>query len=139
MPKLSDNSTGTFERLSVLVVDDLLAQRVLFKAIAASKLPGSTVHVADSGLAAIETARHYRPDVILLDLHLPDMDGIEVLRILNDDPDTAGIPVIILSGDDTPSSIALVTELGAVDYITKPYAMDDIALRIVRAAHRDHG
>jgi CheY-like chemotaxis protein len=68
----------------------------------------------------LELAREHLPDLVLLDLHLPDIGGDEVLRRLRDDPHTASIPVVILSADATPGQIQRLLHAGASEYLTKP-------------------
>ena len=72
------------------------------------------------GAQGLELARARPPDLILLDLHLPDLPGIEVLRRLQADPALAGVPVVILSADALPEHIAEATAAGAAAYLTKP-------------------
>ena len=72
------------------------------------------------GRQALELARAHRPGLILLDLHLPDISGEEVLARLRQDPQTASIPVIILSADATPARITRLLADGARAYLTKP-------------------
>lgn len=69
---------------------------------------------------AWELARTERPDLILLDLHLPDMPGEEVLRRIRDDTSTHGIPVSVLSADATPAQAGRLLAAGACAYLTKP-------------------
>jgi len=64
--------------------------------------------------------REFRPDVVLVDLHLPDLDGSEVLERLKADPATANIPVVVLSADATASQVARLRAAGAANYLTKP-------------------
>ncbi|HVH53268.1 MAG TPA: response regulator, partial [Actinomycetota bacterium] len=68
----------------------------------------------------LELARDHRPDLILLDLHLPDMAGDEVLRRLREDPTTRTIPVVMISADATQTQINRLLAAGADDYLTKP-------------------
>ena len=75
---------------------------------------------AMQGSLGLELAREHQPDLILLDLHLPDMLGDEVLRRLQADPRTRDIPVVVLSADAVPSHIARLRAAGAVAYLTKP-------------------
>jgi PAS domain S-box-containing protein len=79
-----------------------------------------TLFPAMQGSIGIELARQHKPDVILLDVHLPDMDGMSVLRKLKADPATAKIPVIVVSADATTSQRKRMLGSGAVAYITKP-------------------
>jgi len=64
--------------------------------------------------------REFRPDVVLVDLHLPDLDGHEVLEQLKADPATADLPVVVLSADATASQVERLRAAGAADYLTKP-------------------
>jgi CheY-like chemotaxis protein len=75
---------------------------------------------AMQGQLGLELVREYRPDVVLVDLHLPDLDGREVLEQLKADPATADIPVVVLSADATPSQVERLRVAGAADYLTKP-------------------
>ncbi|HEX5195047.1 MAG TPA: ATP-binding protein [Solirubrobacteraceae bacterium] len=78
------------------------------------------VTAAERGELGIELAARARPDLVLLDLNLPDVDGVAVLRALGEDPDTSAIPVIVLSADATPGRKRELIDEGAYAYITKP-------------------
>ena len=82
--------------------------------------PGVRLLSAAQGRLGIDLAREHRPDVIFLDLHLPDIQGDEVLRQLRDDAATRDIPVIILSADATPHQIERLLAAGANRYMVKP-------------------
>jgi CheY-like chemotaxis protein len=107
----------------LLVEDDPDIQLV---ARAALKRSGFTVTTASNGPAALEQLRTTRPDAILLDWMMPEMDGPEVCRRLKADPATADIPVIFLTARSQQSEIARGLSLGAVGYIVKPF--DALAL-----------
>ena len=79
---------------------------------------------ARSGGAGVEMALANRPKLVLLDLNLPDMHGSEVLRQLQGEPDTATVPVVVLSADATPSQIERLLTAGARNYLTKPFDID---------------
>jgi CheY-like chemotaxis protein len=79
-----------------------------------------TLQVSVQGTIALELARELQPVLILLDLHLPDMSGEEALRRLKADPETASIPVVVLSADVTPGRIDRILDAGAVGYLSKP-------------------
>jgi CheY-like chemotaxis protein len=79
-------------------------------------VPLSAVH----GRLGLELALVHQPDLILLDRHLPDMPGEEVLDRLRADPRTAGIPVIVISADAMPGRSAALRDAGAVAFLTKP-------------------
>lgn len=107
----------------LLVEDDPDIQLV---ARAALKRSGFSVSIASNGAAALEHVRKDRPEVILLDWMMPEMDGTEVCRHLKTDPATADIPVIFLTARSQQAEIARGLSLGAVGYIVKPF--DALAL-----------
>ncbi|MEY2527448.1 MAG: hypothetical protein QOE73_2219 [Verrucomicrobiota bacterium] len=79
---------------------------------------------ATSGNAGVVLAQTHTPKLILLDLDLPDVHGSELLQSLQDDPATARIPVVVISGDATPSQIERLLVLGARNYLTKPFSVE---------------
>jgi len=97
---------------------------------AALTLAGYTVSVAPNGAEGVQLAVAQQPQVILLDVMLPDMRGDEVLRVLKADPRTAAIPVIFLSALDATEDRVRGLERGADDYIGKPFAMQELVARI---------
>jgi diguanylate cyclase (GGDEF)-like protein len=117
----------------LLLVDD----DVDSLAVARARLAGDQIEIAcaASGKDGLAAARSEKPDLILLDLDMPDMSGFEVCRVLKADPELCMIPVLFLSGSGAPNDKVRGLDLGAVDYITKPF--DDFELRArVRAAIR---
>ena len=93
---------------------------------------GYRVLVAHDGWKAVEITRLERPDLILLDLMLPDLDGFGVCEILRQDPATAMIPVFILSAWASTDSRHLGLELGALDYMVKPFSPHELVERVNR-------
>jgi DNA-binding response OmpR family regulator len=93
---------------------------------------GYEVLTASSGREAIETIRCRRPDLVLLDLMLPDIDGFGVCEILRCNAATAAIPIIILSAWETTDARNVGMELGALDYVTKPFSPRDLVERVDR-------
>ena len=116
---------------TVLVVDDIATNIKVIAGMLADE--GYSVKVAISGRKALEIIPQHRPDIILLDIMMPEMDGFEVCRRLKADPATADIPVIFLSAKDQASDIVGGLELGAVDYVTKP-----VDPAILKARMRTH-
>jgi two-component system nitrate/nitrite response regulator NarL len=104
---------------TVLYVEDNLANLDLVNGLFA-RVGDVQVVSAVQGRVGIELAARHHPDLVLLDLHLPDLDGDEVLRRLRADPRTADIPVIVLSADATRDQIERLKQAGASDYVTKP-------------------
>lgn len=100
---------------------------------------GHEVITAASGREALDIVRAHPPDLIILDLMLPDIDGFGVCEILRRQPATATIPIIILSAWATTDARLLGLELGALDYLTKPFSPKEMVVRVERLLSlRDH-
>lgn len=91
---------------------------------------------AKDGARAIAAAREERPALIVLDLMLPEVDGLEVCKILRRDPGTAAIPIIMLTARAAEMDRVLGLELGADDYVTKPFSPRELVLRIKKLLGR---
>ncbi len=91
---------------------------------------GYEVVTAASGREAIDFIRECRPDLVLLDLMLPDIDGFAVCEILRRSAATAAIPILILSAWATQDARLLGLELGALDYVPKPFSPKDLVARV---------
>lgn len=91
-----------------------------------------TVHIARRGAAAVRIAREARPDVILLDLALPDASGITVARTLRAERYTQHIPIIFLTGQASSAERLEALEIGADDFVAKPFDAQELRLRIER-------
>ena len=115
------------ERLKILVVDDTKTNIDVLEGILSNDYD---VCVALTGNKAVELTERIRPDLILLDVMLPDMDGYETLRIMREKNILQGIPVIFLTAKADSKSEQLGLNLGAVDYITKPFNPALVTLRI---------
>jgi PAS domain S-box-containing protein len=116
----------------ILVVEDNLANVALFEKVFAPH-PELHLTVATQGRLGLELARAQHPDVILLDLHLPDISGKEVLSTLKRDPDLAGIPVIVVSADAFLDRASELLAAGAFRYITKPFSLVEMTAAVVEA------
>jgi diguanylate cyclase (GGDEF)-like protein len=117
----------------VIVIDDSSSCRTLVRAQLSTE--NIELSEASDGASGLALARDEQPDLILLDLTLPGWDGFETLRRLKDDPATRSIPVIFLSGNADTTEKAMGLDLGAVDFVSKPF--DPLELRArVRAALR---
>jgi DNA-binding response OmpR family regulator len=77
--------------------------------------------------------KSFKPDLILLDLLMPDLGGFEICEILNNDPETSGIPIIIISGFGDLNDVKKAFKLGAVGYFVKPFALSDLSKEITKA------
>lgn len=112
----------------VLVVDDCeIVQRLLHARLRAESVRIESVMRGD---LAISRAIEVGPALMLLDLNMPGMDGFEILRRMKDDPRTHEIPVVVLSGQDSAEEKVTAFDLGAVDFISKPFDMAELRARI---------
>jgi PAS domain S-box-containing protein len=116
-------TNGTIRR-TVLYVEDNPANLALVEELLTRRPDLRLISAADGNLG-VEYARTYLPDVILMDLHLPGISGIEAMKALRADLTTAHIPVIALSAQALPADIIKAMEAGFVNYITKPIKLND--------------
>lgn len=126
-PHSRATSTGRIHPL--LYVEDNPANMHLVEQILARR-PDIHLLTAKNGNSGIEIARLSQPEVILMDINLPDISGIQALKILRDDPLTAHIPVIAVSANAMPLDIKAGIEAGFISYITKPIKVDEFMLAI---------
>jgi DNA-binding response OmpR family regulator len=128
-------STGPAGRRGkILVVDD---EEDIRRPLAARlNEQGYAVFELGEGSATLEAARYWEPDLLLLDLRLPDAHGIDILRALKEDWRTSAIPVILLSSERRPEEKARAFQLAADDYITKPYSIVELEARIEAVLRR---
>ena len=91
---------------------------------------GFEVITAEDGATALQKARTSAPDLMVLDVMLPELDGLEVCKLLRRDPATAGLPVIMLTAKAAEIDRVLGLEIGADDYVTKPFSPRELVLRI---------
>ncbi|WCJ59943.1 response regulator transcription factor [Fontisphaera persica] len=97
---------------------------------------GFDVISADDGAEAVQKARTAQPNLIILDVMLPEMDGMEVCKTLRRDPATAKIPIIMLTAKAAEIDRVLGLELGADDYVTKPFSPRELVLRVKNMLRR---
>jgi two-component system, OmpR family, KDP operon response regulator KdpE len=122
----------------VLVVDDEPAIRRFLRAGLGAQ--GYVVSELETGRPAIDAARRRAADVIVLDLGLPDIDGLDVIRQIRDSGDA--IPIVVLSSRDDEAAKVSALDLGADDYVTKPFGIDELLARIrtaLRHSLQQHG
>lgn len=112
----------------ILIIDDAI-QNIIFLKETLSGL--ASIHFATNGPEGIELCHKLLPELILLDISMPEMDGWEVCSILKDNPITADIPVIFITGSEDPEAEQLALEKGAIDFINKPFDPNICCLRVM--------
>jgi DNA-binding response OmpR family regulator len=117
----------------ILICDDNEMGRALLRRVLSRR--GYLIDEAIDGCSALEAVERGMPDMVLLDLRLPDLDGAEVLRQLRCDHDSTQLPVIMVSAEHDGEVVAGCLSLGASDYITKPVPAATLCARV--AAHLD--
>jgi DNA-binding response OmpR family regulator len=111
-------------RTILVVEDDTTLRETLVDALGAD---GFAVIAAADGRAALTTFRGEQPDLVLLDLMLPELSGVEVCRIIRSE---SGVPIIMLTAKDSELDKVVGLELGADDYVTKPFSLRELTARI---------
>ncbi len=131
MAAVSSRAQTTLTR--VLVVDDDVE---VAKSIEASLRKQYQVFVVHSGIEAIKEARRHCPDLIVLDVLMPGMDGLETCRELRSDPTLADVPILFLTALGRPEDRVAGLRAGADDYLTKPFNLEELQLRIAAILRR---
>jgi signal transduction histidine kinase/CheY-like chemotaxis protein len=137
-PQTARNSDA--QRQALLYIEDNLANLKLVQRVVAHRHDVEIIPAMQGGLG-LDLAREHQPALILLDLHLPDIPGDQILQQLREDPATAPIPVVVVSADATPGQVQRLLTAGASAYLTKPYEVEELlrildeALSHSRAAH----
>jgi signal transduction histidine kinase/ActR/RegA family two-component response regulator len=116
---VADDDSDRYRHRRVHYVEDNETNVEVMRGMLAQR-PQVTLDVSTLGLDGLTAIRARRPDLILLDMHLPDVDGLELLRQLQRDPQCADIPVVVVSADATPARILVALAAGARHYLTKP-------------------
>lgn len=112
----------------ILIVDDALVDRQNLERIVLDS--GHLAVLAESGAQALQRARSDKPDLILMDVNMPDMDGFATTRALKADAATKDIPVVFVTAKDQKADKAWGQILGAKGYIAKPYTREQIVAQI---------
>lgn len=124
------------EHRTVVIVEDEPDTAEMFAEM--MRLSGYEVHKTYGGKTGITTIVQERPDAVILDLMMPDLSGLDVLRILRRDPDLKDIPVIVVSAKSLPEDIQTGLDTGASVYLTKPVSFLDIKSAVEDAIDRSN-
>lgn len=114
--------------LKILIVDDDTTITELMRSLV--QMDGHKPTIVNDSLQAVEVARSVKPDLVTLDLMMPDMNGYELCEILHNDPMFSDTPIIIISAKDDHESKQKALDAGARDYITKPFDVDEFLEKI---------
>ena len=126
--ELDEQTLKDLKEMNVLIVDDNPANLdILWKTL---EQEGYQIAVASDGESALETTANVAPDLILLDIMMPGIDGYETCRRLKADPATRDIPVIFITAKTETEDLVKGFDLGGVDYITKPIRQEEVCVRV---------
>jgi DNA-binding response OmpR family regulator len=117
------------QKTRVLIVEDEQDIAGLIKHML-ERSGGISAEVANSGDTALKAAAERPPDLVILDLNLPVLSGLEVCRILRARPDTAAVPIIMLTARTSEAERVIGLDLGADDYVTKPFSLRELGARV---------
>ena len=128
---LGDNLEAKINRsdYKILIVDDVTSNVLLLKILLTNEK--FQVCTANCGNMCVEQARTQKPDLILLDVMMPDITGFETAVILKKDPETAEIPIIFLTALNNPSDLVQGFKVGANDFLTKPFNKEELIVRVM--------
>jgi diguanylate cyclase (GGDEF)-like protein/PAS domain S-box-containing protein len=128
--QLSNNQLSPLTQGKILIVDDVPDNLRVLSATLSDR--GYQIRCARSGAMALIGVKTAPPDLILLDVKMPEMDGYEVCKTLKADPETQNIPIIFISAQDDVFDKIKAFEVGGVDYITKPFQVEEVLVRVQR-------
>ncbi len=126
---MSEITYDGHRQANIMIVDDMPANLQLLVHFLRDE--GYKVRPVTSGLAALELARHVRPDLVLMDVSMPEVDGYETCRRMKEIPSLKEVPVVFLSAMGDLLDKVRAFEVGGVDYITKPFHMEEVRIRIM--------
>jgi len=132
VPSVSESPCGEsahYSKFKILVIDDEPANTDLLEAILSDSGYERVKSITDSRVA-LDVCRTFKPDLILLDLMMPHVDGFAILSSLRSEPDEVFSPVIVLTADETEETKLRTLDAGATDLMLKPFDLTEILLRI---------
>jgi PleD family two-component response regulator len=120
----------------ILIIDDSFINNLLFQDIL--KEAGFKVTALSSSKKAFLKVKENQPDIIILDIMMPEVDGLAVLEQIKTSEETKNIPILMVTADTKSDSMKKAQQLGAVDYITKPIIPEDLVKRVKKALKDFH-
>ena len=116
----------------VLVVDDSAAiRKILTRVLRQTGMAIQTIHEAGDGQEALAVMAQHRIDLVLSDINMPKMDGLQLLAALKASPQWRGIPVVMITTEGGETKVAEAVKLGAAGYVRKPFTADQIKEKLV--------
>ena len=112
----------------ILIVDDVMSNVLLLKVLLTNEK--FAIATASNGRQALEQVEKENPDLVLLDVMMPDMSGFEVAQHLKSNPNTADIPIIFLTALNSTADIVKGFQVGANDFISKPFNKEELIIRV---------
>ena len=123
---------------TIVYIDDEPDIRHVVEASSLSLADGLTIHTGESGQRGLELARDLKPDLMMLDVMMPGMDGPETLRRLRAEPELAGIPVFFMTAKAMPAELQRLRDLGAAAIIPKPFDPMKLATDVLALWEKMH-
>ena len=114
----------------ILIVDDVMSNVLLLKILLTNEK--FQVCTANCGNACIQQAKAEHPDLVLLDVMMPDMSGFDTAVIMKKDPELKDIPIIFLTALNTPQDLVHGFQVGASDFLTKPFNKEELVMRVMQ-------
>ena len=118
--------------MDVLIVDDSAAiRKILRRVLQQAEIPLGQVYEAGDGLEAIESLKKARVQLILSDINMPNMDGMELLSVIKANSDWKDVPVVMITTEGSQCKVLEAVEKGAVGYVRKPFTADQIKEKLI--------
>jgi two-component system chemotaxis response regulator CheY len=119
-------------KINVLIVDDSAAiRKILVRMLSQTNLPWGDVHEASDGLEALDTLESFEASLILADINMPNMDGLQFLTNVRADSKWKQVPVIMISTEGNQAKVLEAVQLGANGYVRKPFTADQIKEKVL--------
>ncbi len=116
------------KRTAVVIEDDRMVRTLLERLL--TRHMKITVHPAEDGRSGLEAIQRFKPDFVLLDVHLPDMSGVEVLQKIREDQSLSKLPVVVISSEQRTVILNAFMSLGVSDYVLKPVSVGQLIQRV---------
>jgi two-component system, chemotaxis family, chemotaxis protein CheY len=124
---LDEENFEQVNRMDVLIVDDSAAiRKILKRVLQQAEIPTGQVYEANDGVEAIERLKEQPVQLILSDINMPNMDGLQFLSHIKGNPEWKNVPVVMVTTEGSQSKVLEAVELGAIGYVRKPFTAEQI-------------